>query len=112
MRLRFSQTAGAAVLVALAACSDRQPAAPSGPMFATAANAATHTYVVLGSGNALPSDFGAKVRDAGGNLTSALNPIGVAVVTSADPGFAARLSRVQGVQAVAEDLVMDFGQPH
>jgi subtilisin family serine protease len=110
MHHRFTPLIVAAVAV-LAACSDEPATAPrAGPLFATSATGAK-TYVILGTGNTLPSDIAARVTAAGGALAANLTRIGVAVATSSDPGFAANLGRAPGVQAVAEDVMLDFGQP-
>ncbi len=111
MHLRCSRVAGIAVLALLAACSERQPAASTGPQFSAVAGGAARTWVVLGAGSTLPADFATKVAAAGGAVTATMAPIGVAVVTSADAGFASRLARTPGVQAVAADVVLDFSQP-
>ena len=107
------QTISLAILTAVvvAGCASDRPVAPrSGPSFSVTGGGAK-TYVLLGAGNVLPPGLAATVQAAGGSLTASLNGIGVAVATSSNPSFMARVSRVKGVQAVAEDVVIDFGQP-
>jgi subtilisin family serine protease len=107
------QTISLAVLTALAVagCASDQPLAPqSGPSFAVTGGGAK-TYVLLGSGNVLPAGLAAAVQAAGGSLTASLDGIGVAIATSGSPSFAATVGRVKGVQAVAEDVVLNFAQP-
>lgn len=95
----------------LAGCASERVAAPrGGPAFAVTA-AGARTYVVLGAGNTLPAGLAAAVTKAGGALTATLDGIGVAVATSDRPGFAAALAKANGVQAVAEDTVLDFAMP-
>jgi len=98
--------------VVVAGCASDQAVAPrSGPSFSVTGGGAK-TYVLLGAGNVVPPGLAAAVQAAGGSLTASLNGIGIAVATSSNPSFIARVSRVKGVQAVAEDVVIDFGQPH
>ena len=108
MRLRLASV----VLLAVAAgCApDRATAPLPAPNYASV-TADARTYIVLGSGNALPAGLAAQVTAAGGSLTASMGGIGVAVATSSDPAFAGNLARSQGVQAVAEDVVLDFAQP-
>jgi lantibiotic leader peptide-processing serine protease len=115
MRLRFHHCALALTAV-LAACAEREISSPANEagelsLSSTAAVQAGGTYVILGSGNRLPADFEATVAAAGGTLTASLPGIGVAVASSSDPAFAGRLERAQGVQAVAADVMLDFGMP-
>ncbi len=112
MRVRATTFLTIAALGALAACAD-DPATPSrsGPLFAVAAAGEARTYVLLGSGNALPADLADAVAAAGGSVTATLDGIGVAVATSDAADFAERIGRVPGIQSVAEDVVLDFPQP-
>ena len=112
MRLRSGVVAVIGVLL-LSACTD-EPAArrSTGPSFAAGAAQAARTYVVIGSDNALPADFASRVAAAGGSVSNALDAIGVAVVSSEDPSFAAALRGSEGIDAVAEDVMIDFGMPH
>ncbi len=110
MRFRLTHLAALASVLAVACADDPATAPRTGPLFAASA-AAAKTYVILGTGNTLPSDIAASVTAAGGALAANLTGIGVAVATSSDPGFAAKLGRAPGVQAVAEDVMLDFGQP-
>jgi len=108
MRLRL----GAVALVVLAAACSNEPAARSGvgPSFSVSGGSA-RTYVILGSGGALPSDFASQVEAAGGSVSATLGGIGVGIAVSDEPGFAGALNRGSGIQAVAEDVILDFGQP-
>jgi hypothetical protein len=107
MRFRLASVSILAV-AAITACADEPTSARSGPSFASAA-AESKTYVILGTGNSLPENFAATVAAAGGAVTGEMGGIGVAVATSSDPAFASKMSKAQGVHAVAEDQVIDFG---
>lgn len=111
--MRFRIGAIAVVGAALVAgCAD-EPAGrdTAGPSFSSVNGAAARTYVILGNGTALPGDIAEQVTAAGGSLVNAMGGIGVAVATSEDPEFASRMGRVQGIFAVAEDVVLDFDEP-
>ena len=108
MRLRL---ASVVLVAAVAGCANERSTAVSGPRFA-AVSAEPKTYVVLGSGNALPAGLAATVAAAGGSLSASMAGIGVAVATSSDPAFAGKLGKAQGVHAVVEDMMMSFGQPN
>ncbi len=101
----------------LGACADRPPVAPaSDDAVASVGQSALLTgdgtsYVVVMSGNAIAESFSADVAAAGGSVTSALPDIGVAVVSSPDAGFSAKLSKARGVQSVALDLVSEWVSP-
>jgi len=109
--IRVSYLAGLCVL--LAACAE-PPVTPT-PTFTSAARtsamAGGRTYVLLGSGSALPQDLAASVAAAGGTLASSMDGIGVATATSSDPAFAERAAAIGGIQGVAEDVMLDFAQP-
>lgn len=70
------------------------------------------TYVLLSNGLTLPAGLASRVRDAGGTLTSSMDGIGVAVVTSTDPRFLERAGRIPGIGTVAEDMILEFNDPH
>ncbi len=80
----------------------------SGP---ASAQAAAKRYIVVGAGNTLPGGFEALINAAGGQVVSQLDEIGVAVVESADPGFAYAAGGIAGVQGVAEDRAILLAPP-
>ena len=110
MRFRFASLAVLGV-AAVVGCSDDTSTDPArGPLFA-AANAGSKTYVVIANGNELPAGLSDAAAAAGGSITGTMAGIGVAVASSSDPNFASALERTAGVQAVVEDIVLDFEQP-
>jgi subtilisin family serine protease len=109
---RFAPAVAAGAL-ALAACADRETTAPvtGGPELSVS-GAAGKSYVILGAGNALPTDLAAAVAAAGGTLTGSLPQIGIAFATSADAAFEANASNITGVLGVAEDLLVQWVDPN
>jgi len=110
MRHRSLSCLVLATAAVVTACSNEPATAPRGPAFSMAGGA-ERTWVILGSGNSLPASLAASVTASGGAVTATMPGIGVAVATSSDPDFASRMGRVTGVQGVAEDVMLDFGQP-
>ncbi len=68
-------------------------------------------YVLVGAGNSLPINFEGLVASVGGQVVYQLDEIGVAVVESADPGFAYASASLPGVQGVAEDRTVPLALP-
>jgi subtilisin family serine protease len=63
---------------------------------------AGETYVVLYKGNSVPADAASTMVNAGGELVYSYDKIGVAIVSSADPAFRAKLlqdKRIEGASA-------------
>jgi lantibiotic leader peptide-processing serine protease len=74
-----------------------------GPATAVAAGESS-TYLILYARASVPADVAATVASAGGTLVASYDAIGVAVATSANPGFKTSLkrdSRIEGVAATA-----------
>jgi lantibiotic leader peptide-processing serine protease len=92
-------------LLAAAACADppAAPAALSGRVAPRASvAAAARSYLVVASGE-LPPSLVAQLRAAGGTVERVVPEIGVAAITSADPGFLVRAGRLGGVRGVVAD---------
>lgn len=73
--------------------------------------AGTNSYIIEGTGNALPTNLGAMVGAAGGVLQRTHPEFGVAQATSADPSFASKLAGASGIQAVAQDTIVQWTPP-
>jgi subtilisin family serine protease len=101
--------AGAA---ALAACSDdlAGPAAP-GTTPVLSQGDRTARFLILAAAESLPRDLAAQVEAAGGTLERAYPELGVAVASSADPGFRALAGRIAGVESVTADVVAQWVSP-
>jgi subtilisin family serine protease len=69
------------------------------------------TYVVTSKTLSFDSSLAHKIEVAGGTVTARLPQIGVAVVESADTGFAARAVKVPGVRSAVYDYVFQTDQP-
>lgn len=65
-------------------------------------------YVLVGSGNALPSNLEALVAAVGGKVVGRIDEIGVAIVESAEPSFVDAAEGIKGVQGVAEDFAFEI----
>ncbi len=101
--------AGAATL---AACSGdlAGPAAP-GTAPALSEGVTTGRYLILASAESLPRDLAAQVAAAGGTLERAYPELGVAVASSAAPGFRALAGRIAGVESVTADVTAQWVSP-
>lgn len=102
--------------VGLAACSDDAgspvAATADGPLASRSADGpASGRYLLISNGNKLPTDLEQQVKAAGGEVASSAPEIGVAVVTSEDPGFTKRAGRIAGVRSVVPDLVVEWIDP-
>jgi len=110
MRHRVLSCLVLATTAAVTACGHEQVTAPRGPAFSQVAGG-ERTWVILGTGNALPNGLATLVAASGGTVTATMSGIGVAVATSSDPDFGVKAGRLRGIDAVVEDVVLDFGQP-
>ena len=102
MRMSLVPIVALGATLILACTPDTQPAltAPDASFSASADHA---TYVILGKGGKLPSDFAARVAAAGGEVVRAHGVIGVGIVTGS-PEFASRMAAMNGIEAVAADM--------
>lgn len=103
MGTRLLMCFGATVVLALGACRDDSSPIATSPTSSLATVSASTSYLIVAHGNRLPPGLAGRISAAGGTLTRELGQIGVAKATSAAPDFAARASRIPGIQAVARD---------
>src|SRR3954469_4338826 len=68
-------------------------------------------YLINFTGTEVPDNLAAAVAAAGGTLTSSLDRIGVALVSSSDPTFAARAAQIRGVEGIDEDIQVQWVKP-
>lgn len=96
----------------LAACGGELPTSPAldAPSLSVTASAPT-SYIVLAPGNGIRDGLAADLAVVGGSVTAQLPQIGLVVVESADPAFAARATKLRGVQAVAADPAVQWYDP-
>ncbi|MNX69643.1 Subtilisin BL [compost metagenome] len=97
--MAVSIAAGCQVLPGTVGSASQAGAAPGGNLYRIAANGAQR-YVVTFNGETIPSGFAGTVAAAGGTLLQALDDMGVALVVSSEPGFAAKLEKARGVESV------------
>ena len=100
-------------VLAIAACAE-PPVSPMPGMRGVVGSGSMSegkSYVLIATGNRLPSDLAAGVAAAGGQLTGSMDEIGVAVATSNDPDFASKAGTVEGMHAVVEDVMLSFEEP-
>jgi subtilisin family serine protease len=76
-----------------------------------AASAQAATYVVTTQGNGLNANQQARLQAAGGTIKSHLPQIGVAIVESDAPGFAAAAGAIGGLASVTRDVRLQFEIP-
>lgn len=79
------------------------------PAFNVVANG--NSYLILGSGNKLPSDLAAQLTAAGGTLSASVPQVGIAIATSSDPDFETKASAMSGVESVAQDQLVQWTDP-
>ena len=78
---------------------------------AAASTAHAATYVVTAKTQSFDNALAHKIEAAGGTVTARLPQIGVAVVESADAGFAARAAKVPGIRSAVYDYVFQSEAP-
>jgi subtilisin family serine protease len=111
MRIRYSYLT--VLALTLAACAE-PPVTPNATltgMRSTASVSGDKTYLVVMSGNAIDKGFSASVSKVGGQVVYSMENIGVALVSSSDPDFAAKASGLKGVQGITPDAHLTFSKP-
>src|SRR5439155_1045662 len=84
----------------------------SAQLASSASGLAAKSYVIDFTGTTLPPDIAAQVAAAGGTVTSSLTQIGVAVASSNDPGFVARVAKIKGVTSPHTDIAPNLDVVH
>lgn len=67
-------------------------------------------YMLIASGSELPADLSSQVKGMKGNVTGIMQNVGIATVTSDDPAFADKASKIKGV-TVVPDLEIQWYNP-
>jgi lantibiotic leader peptide-processing serine protease len=94
-----------------------QHALDSGTLTGSQANASgqdvplTGRYMILGRGGRLPANLEGSVQAAGGRLTTVLPEIGVAFAEPIGSDFEVLMSRVNGVESVTPDVMLQYTPP-
>src|SRR5438132_5490961 len=68
-------------------------------------------YVLVGKGGSLPLNLDALVASVGGQIVEQLPEIGVAIVESSEPNFAAAAAAISGLDGIEEDRVVPLALP-
>ncbi|NUS39324.1 MAG: S8 family serine peptidase [Lysobacter sp.] len=79
--------------------------------FASVSTAHAATYIVTSKTLSFDSSLAHRIEAAGGTITARLPQIGVAVVESADTGFADRAARAPGVRSAVYDYAFQSEDP-
>src|SRR5689334_11733790 len=79
--------------------------------FVASTSAHAATYVVTAKTQSFDTSLAHKLEAAGGTVTARLPQIGVAIVESADAGFADRAAKVPGIRSAVYDYVFQSEQP-
>ena len=82
----------------------------TGPSFSAVGGSET-SYIILGRGNSLPADLATRMSKAGGTLIWTIDAIGVASATSSSADFETKAAGILGVEAVAQDRMMQWIDP-
>src|ERR1044071_353439 len=102
-----------ALTVMIAACAE-PPVTPQVSLSGgrrTASIDGAKSYVILATGNSLPSGFSASIGAAGGQVVYSMDNIGVALVASSDPDFAVKAAGIKDVLGVTPDARLNFSLP-
>lgn len=59
-----------------------------------------NSYVIISTTNKLPNGIKKSISDASGSITSEIAELGMVVVSSNDPNFMSKASKIKGVQSV------------
>ncbi len=110
----FTFALAAASGLALAGCApdNTGPGNEAARVTASANATSVSTYLILGTGNKLPSNLASKISAAGGTLTRTVAKIGVASATSSNPSFQANAAAILGIEAVALDAPVQWIDPN
>ena len=69
------------------------------------------SYIVTSHAQTMTDQLANKIEAAGGTMTARLPQIGVVIVESDDPGFAARAAGISGVRSAAADMTLQYAVP-
>jgi lantibiotic leader peptide-processing serine protease len=69
------------------------------------------SFIIMARGNDLPRGLEQRVSAAGGTITRTIPQIGLAVVHTDSPDFAAAAARIPGVQAVMRNATVQWLEP-
>jgi subtilisin family serine protease len=112
MRLdRLARGGALLLLLGVAACSDNTEPGTTPTSPSLESSSSNTRFLILAQGDKLPADLAAQVQAAGGTLLRNQGKIGVASAVSTDPQFAAKLSKVAGIQTVAADRKIRWIDP-
>lgn len=112
-RLHRGRAFFATLVLFTAACADEITPTASAPSALTrlsnsASLAGASKYLVHFTGDAIPSDFAARVASLGGSVDAAYDGVGIAVVEGLTEESAAQLAGDAGISAVDPDNVFQF----
>jgi len=68
-------------------------------------------YIIISSGDKLPTDIEGKLNSSNGKLTALLSEVGIAMATSDDPEFATKAAKISGVRSVVHDFTYQGFDP-
>ena len=74
-------------------------------------SSSNNSYILMSASNKLPGNLGKSVAAAKGSITNTIPEIGIAVVSSDDPEFASKASKIQGIQSVVPDFEVQGRDP-
>jgi lantibiotic leader peptide-processing serine protease len=100
-----------ASLALLAACADSPTSAVRSGEPQLASSATTKSYILLATGNTLPSGLATAVAAIGGTLVSTTPAIGMATVSSDNPTFRSKAAKLIGISGIAENPTVQWLRP-
>ncbi len=110
-------------LAGLISCNPDEEMSPEGTIAQSAISAAakgeaapgitlrSKHYIVIGSSETLPSGIEQELQGMGGKVTALMAGAGVVAVSSDDPNFIAKASKLSGVRSVVRDLEIQWYNP-
>ncbi len=81
------------------------------PLPQATAQGAEQSYLVMANSNRLPNGLEARITAAGGTITRVVPEIGLVVVSSSDPNFAASAAAISGVRSAIPNLSVQWLDP-
>jgi subtilisin family serine protease len=68
-------------------------------------------YIIISSANTIPSELKSQMGSLKGNVTATMDEVGLATVTSSDPEFLVKASKMKGIGAVIRDFQIQWIDP-
>lgn len=71
----------------------------------------TGRYIILSRGAGLPNRLEDRIQSAGGEIVKVMPEIGVAIAIAHSPDFIENAARINGIESVTEDIILQYTDP-